>query len=307
MESREKEGPRAPGGLAAPTAQALRIPDAHLALAKDVQVVALSQEWTLESKQGDLPGMGPVEPLLADGYGLRVAARSVGAGAVIVLADSSFLANGLIGREDDMIAVSNLASYAMAGARGGRLAFDESHFGMTLAGEDSGWWILGGMLLKTSPGWGVLALTAAGLLGLWLQGRRFGTRRGAGSERRRAKVEFVRAVGATYRARGANRLTLRIVFNALRRALAAASGLPASSDDTVLSARLAARSGADPAKIRETLRDCAEAAVGNSLSRRDLTRLVGRLASLEEPANPRAADASAGTANKHPSRGSTHG
>ena len=72
-------------GLAASAAQSWRVPGehAHLALAKDVQVVALSEEWTLESKQEDLPGMGPVEPLLADGYGLRVAARSVGAGAVI--------------------------------------------------------------------------------------------------------------------------------------------------------------------------------------------------------------------------------
>ena len=129
---------------------------------------------------------------------MRIAQGKVGRGRLILLSDSSFLANVNIARGDNAVLAANLVSCARAEAGGPKVVFNEFHFGSGGFGQGLG--VLAGMLFTTSPGWAVLALTAAGILCLFYKGRQFGPRRGFGQQRRRSKLEYVRAVGATYRA-----------------------------------------------------------------------------------------------------------
>lgn len=186
---------------------------AELALARDVEKTYFNTVWHIEEAEVSDHGerFGSLEPLLEDSEGLRIAARAMGEGRLILLADSSFLANGWIGEADNAILAMNLICYARSAARGRCVGFDEYHFGY---GERlTRWTALGGMLLWTSPGWAILSLTCAGVLFLLYRGRRFGVRRDIRRVRRRSKLEFVYSVGATYRAAGANRLTLGLIFN----------------------------------------------------------------------------------------------
>ena len=70
------------------------------------------------------------------------------------------------------------------------------------------------------------------------KGRRFGIRRGLERERRRSKLEYIYAVGATYRSAKANRLTLELILQWLKRKIINLTGsssrieyLPLPMDD----------------------------------------------------------------------------
>ena len=167
----------------------------------------------------DLEGEG--ERLLADSVGTRVISYRIGEGEIIVLADSSFLANGWLGKEDNSVLAANLIEYAVNTARGRRVAFDEYHFGY--GSRETGWSLLGASLMRASAGWGVLCLMAAGALYLVLKGRRFGTRSAPTRTRRRSKLEYVQSVGATYQAAGAHSLAFRHVYPWFRHKASAAT------------------------------------------------------------------------------------
>lgn len=252
---------------------------ADLPLARDVTAMQLASTNALVLPQAD-SSREPVkaEHLLADVMGLRIAARSVGAGQVIVLADSSFLANGRIGEADNALAAVNLACYALAGGRGRGIAFDEYHFGF--GRHESAWSVMAALLFRTSAGWAVLSITAAGLLFLAYKGRRFGTRRKPTRQRRRSKLEYVHSVGAAYQAAGADRLAFRLIFDWFRRKAAAFAGVSSKAGAHGIASALAARAKVQPGPCEELMVQC-EAAAGSKLSPRRMSDLLSRLAQME--------------------------
>lgn len=250
------------------------------ALSRDVESVQLQSVRTLQPP-AEVGGenLSDAQRLFADGTGLRIAGRRLGTGYAIVLSDSSFLANGTIDREDNVMLAANLAGYARHRARGDGLTFDEYHFGY--GPRESGWSVLLGMLFTTAPGWSVLCLTAAGILYLLYRGRKFGTRRAPGRGRRRSRMEFVESVGATYRAAGANRLSLRLIYRAFRRRAAQAVGLPDSAGAQEIAARMARHAGGDAATYGELFRRCESVLRKSSVSKRTFQKLLQRMSEVE--------------------------
>jgi hypothetical protein len=280
-----REGEDEPTFIAPPSAEALLGESPCATLAQDVRRMHFATRQTLApGGEGADEGEGSVERLLADSAGCRIAARPVGAGCAVVLSDSSFLANGWIGRQDNSVAAVNLAWYALGKARGRRIAFDEYHFGYGRHRTESGWRLLGSVLVTTPPGWAVLSLTAAGALYLVERGRRFGTRRAPPDRlRRRSKLEFVESVGETYRAAGAHRLCLEVLYGHLKRRLAARAGVPPTAQAGELARHLGARLGRPADHVGRLLESC-EAAVADAEGRlwgRALHTLAADLAALE--------------------------
>ena len=219
------------------------------------------------------------EPLFSDTVGSRVAAHRIGRGCLILVSDSSFLANGWIGKEDNAVLATNLAAYARSQAAGGTLAFDEYHQGY--GRHETGWDTMVGVLFHTSPGWGVLCLTAAGVFFMIYKGRRFGRRLEPVRTRRRSKLEYVYAVGATCRAAGANRLVFGLIFKWFRRRAGERVGLPMSASRHDVAARLAQRSGKAAEHYETILQKCEEALAAPSFSARKASALVDQLAHVE--------------------------
>lgn len=243
--------------------------------------IRLASSATLGTAEDEQTGLGPVEPLLIDEEGTRIAGRSVGRGYVIELADSSFLANGLIGEDDNMIVAANLPAFARSRARGSRLSFDEFHFGMTADGGPTGWSVLASMLVTTAPGWAVLTLTAAGLLFMIYRGTRFGARRDVERKRRRSKLEFLEGVGATYAHRGANTLTLQLIHRWLRSRAARRAGLPTTASTQSIARGIARHTGRPPADYEVPLSRMETATREGSISKRTLHALLRQAASIE--------------------------
>ena len=252
----------------------------ELPLARDVSTVlfqTLDDVGVDEAEPFDAEGEGA--ELFADSAGTRIVAHSIGDGYVIVLADGSFLANTRLGEEDNAILAANLVTHALSLARGERVAFDEYHFGY--GSRQTGWSLLRGSLLRTSPGWAVLCLMVAGGLFLVYRGRRFGTRYPPSRPRRRSKLEYVRSVGATYRAAGAHGLTFEIVYGWFRRTAAAAVGLPPSASSGTLADRLARKTLRSAQRYRGILTECEAAAAEPRLSGRRAAALLSELAAIE--------------------------
>jgi len=250
-----------------------------LPLARDVAAVQFETKATLAVDEFAPGRAGAAEPLLKDEIGTRAVTYRAGAGRVVVLAETSFLANRWIGKADNAIAAVNLAYYALSRAHGKRVAFDEYHFGYG-AGE-SGFSVMSALLLKTSPGWAVLSLTAAGVLFLIYKGRRFGTRRAPQSGRRRSKLEYVHSVGATYAAAGAHRLTFRLIFQWFRRRAAERAAVPSSATSHEIAAGLARRGKGSVEHYEEPLAQCEEALAAPWMSSQRLSDLLSRLARIE--------------------------
>ena len=249
-------------------------------LERDVHEVMFSSPRTLAPEVEDLPhDAEPMQELLADSLGVRVASRETGSGLVVCLSDSSFLANGVVGEGDNAILVANLAAYAEAHAHGGRLAFDEYHLGFGEHETATG--LLSAQLMRTPAGWALLCMGAAGVLFLVYRGRRFGTRRAPPRSRRRSKLEFVRSVGATYAAAGAHRLTFRLIFAWFRRRCAGTVGLPASVSTPDLCAALARRTGSATERYTTVLGGCEAALASGDWSARRATGLLRELARVE--------------------------
>ncbi len=225
----------------------------------------------------DLPGIGPFTPLLGDTDGVRIAAWRLGRGNIILLEDGSFLSNKLLAEADNVVAAANLAEYALQPTAGRRVAFDEYHLGHARTGPT----VLGGMLLGTRPGAAVLCATAAGILYLLYRGRRLGTRRPPPPSHRRSKLEFVHAVGATYRAVGANKLTFGILYNAFRGRATARVRLPENAKAEQLAARLAEQTGSPAARYTRILTRCEQALGARRLSGRGLSGLLKEIAVVE--------------------------
>jgi hypothetical protein len=250
-----------------------------LPLARDVASVNLIGADVLESEwfEPDYPAL--LTSLFEDERGPRIAERAVGRGRLILLSNSSFMANGLITRQDNAVLAVNLISYASAQAGSEKIVFDEYHFGY--GGRNGGFRVLGGMLLTTSAGWAVLSLTAVGILFLIYKGRQFGPRRGLAKERRRSKTEYLFAVGATFRSAGAHRLTFALINTWFRRRAAHAVGMVPSASNEAIAGGLARLGSLDSAECRRTLDECDRLAARPKISERQLRLAVAQLVRIE--------------------------
>jgi len=252
-----------------------------LPVARDVATAYFETDAVFRPDRADAntPASG-VEPLFTEDRGVRIAQWRVGRGRVLLLSDSSFLANANIAEGDNALLAVNLVSYAQAQAQPPRIVFNEFHFGAGGFGRGIG--ALGVLLFTTSPGWAVLALTAAGILFLIYQGRQFGPRRDLGRQRRRSKLEYVQAVGATYRAAGAHRLTLRLLYTWFRPQLTNRTGLAAGAPNQLVARELARYGRSRAADYERILDGCDRLLDRPAISARQLTGAVAQLARIEK-------------------------
>ncbi len=114
------------------------------------------------------------------------------------------------------------------------------------------------------------------------KGRQFGPRRGFGQQRRRSKLEYVRAVGATYRAAGAHHLTLRLIYTWFRQQVMHQTGLTAGTPNHLVAQELARRGRSSPADYQRILDACDRALSQSTISQRQLTTAVAQLARIEK-------------------------
>jgi hypothetical protein len=259
------------------------IPDTfkNLPLARDVAEVSFktTEIFDVNNFDSNQPTT-KIKPLLTDSCGMRVGEYMLQQGRIILLSDSSFLANGLIGRRDNSVLAVNLVSYALSHSKENNVVFDEYHFGY--GSHETGFTLLGQMLFTTAAGWAILSLTAAGILFLVYKGRQFGPRRGLEREHRRSKLEYIYAVGSTYRAAGANRITLEIILNWFKRKATKLTGLAKNVTNGIIAVELARHSGTDPIKYKAVLDKCDELLMQKKISKRQLTLIIGQLRQIEK-------------------------
>ena len=267
--------------MALPAQGTARVPreKADLPLARDVTNVSFAGPLCLVTSNDASEPLSDAEGLFSDSMGLRIAGVPLGKGRVVLLSDSSFMANGRIGEGDNAVLAANLVAYSLSLAHGERVVFDEYHQGYGT--YETGMSAMGAMLFHTRPGWAVLSLSAGGLLYLIYRGRRFGARRGVERSRRRSKMEYVNAVGATYRAAGAHGLALGIILRWFRGRAAEMVGLPASAPFADVAARLAQRTGRPAERYERAVRECEAALSGPAPSGRRVSALLDRLAQID--------------------------
>jgi hypothetical protein len=253
----------------------------NLPLARDVSEVYFETFHTFDDAAiPDSNDSGVAfKPLLVDNCGIRVVTRELGYGHIIILTDSSFLANGQIGKNDNSVLAVNLVSYALSKARGKRVVFDEYHLGFGY--HQTGFRVMSKMLFSTAAGWTVLSLTFAGVLYLIYKGRRFGIRRSIEKKSRRSKLEYIYAAGSTYSSAGANRLTLQIILNWLKHKLTNLTGLAQNASNRLIAAELSRRSGKDNLRYEDVLDRCDTLVAQKRLSERQMLLIVKELARIE--------------------------
>jgi hypothetical protein len=116
---------------------------------------------------------------------------------------------------------------------------------------------------------------------LLYKGRQFGPRRGLPGQRRRSKLEYVYAVGATFRAAGAHRLTLDLLAAGFRQRITRSIGLIPSASNDAIAGELARRGKLDSAESRRILDDCDRLMARAVISERELQRAAEQLARIE--------------------------
>ena len=248
----------------------------EMPLARDVSSVTFATASTIDT---DIDSSRQATALFSDDYGVRIVSLREGEGEVILLSDSSFLANGRLDKGDNPVLAVNLIAYARSRSGRDKIVFDEYHFGH--GPQETGWTIMRRMLLTTNAGWAVLALVIAGLLWLVLKGRRFGTRRGDHSPRRRSKLEYAYSVGATYRSTGASALTFCLLFRWFRARLARRAGVPAHASSKAIATHLALGDKAQQQRLKEFIDDGDRITITERMSRGKFNTMVKKTAELE--------------------------
>ncbi len=127
-----------------------------------------------------------------------------------------------------------------------------------------------------------MSLTAAGILFLVYKGRQFGPRRGLEREHSRSKLEYIYAVGSTYRAAGANRITLELILNWFKRKATKLTGLARNVPNETIAVELARRSGTETTKYKSVLDKCDELLAQKKISERQLALIIGQLRQIEK-------------------------
>ncbi len=183
--------------------------------------------------RGVLAGEGWIE-LLADDAGAVALARSVGAGAVIVVLDPTMVTNGGLPKAHNL-RFADSALRTLAG-ESGRVVFDEFHHGFGVERTVGGWIDRAGLLPAV---W--LALLAIGA-DAWRRNRaRVGPPRPMPQPERRAVREFVVSYAGLLRATGHRAWAVRAVEKTLRRRLHDELGIPLSAPPKEVFRRLTTR------------------------------------------------------------------
>jgi len=206
-----------------------------------------------------------------EGEGSLLVDYAYGRGRVVVLSDPYIVSNAGIRLADNLF----LAVNVVAGV-GGRVAFDEYHQGYGAGRNELLSYFAGTPILWMFGQGAALALAFA-----WTRGRRFARPLPAPKADRRSKLEFVASMAELQLRARAYDLAVENVYGRTRRALARYAGAGAEADAAGLAARVAARSGRDPAPLESLLRECEEAIAGERLSARRAVALVRALRALE--------------------------
>jgi len=263
--------------------QTTSIPSEHknLPLARDISSIFLKTHEIVDVNVFDPNDPRTAfEPLLLDSFGPRMVEYKLGRGRIILVSDSSFLANGQIGKQDNSVLAVNLVSYALSQAKNKSVLFDEYHLGF--GHHKSGLSVLSWMMFTTPAGWTVVSLTIAGVLFMFYKGRRFGTRRGFAKGRRRSKLEYIYAVGSTYHSAGANRLTLELILNWLKRKVTNSAGLAQNASNGAIATKLSLRSDLNSQGYKEVLDKCDRYITQADFSERQLLLTIKQLAQIEK-------------------------
>jgi len=141
----------------------------------DVRTVVSLDGTGFEDLGGLLPMLGPAETPLA-------ASAPLGAGQVILLADTSPLTNRGLARADN-------AAFALSLAGGAPVAFLETVHGYGVSRGFGG--------LPSSVKWALLGLALTSLVALWSVGKRFGEPEDEPSEAPPPRVEYVDALAGS--------------------------------------------------------------------------------------------------------------
>ena len=196
-----------------------------------------------------------------------------GRGRVLLLGDPYVVSNAGLALADNL----QLAANVVAGA-GGLTVFDEYHQGLGAMGRTGALALLGG----TPFLWMFAQAAVITLAVLWTRGRRFARPLPAPDEDRRSKLEFVASMAELQQRARAHALAVENVYARARRALARYAGLGPAATHEEIAARVAARSGADRARLESLLAACEQALdPGARLPQRRALELVRHLRGLE--------------------------
>ena len=249
-------------------------------LARDVHAAAMDRSEDLEDDDSSpRGGRDTFEPLLSAGQRVLIAQRTLGRGRIIVLSDPGFLSNAHLDKDDNSVLAMNLGAWAVAGAGRNEVVFDEFHLGF---GEPAtGWTLLTEQIFGKPAGWALLCVGAGGVLYMVFAGRRFGPRRPPPGRRRRTKLEFVHAAGATCRAAKANSFTFTLLYRRVRRLCAERGNLAASADDEQIAEALERLGRRGRREYQALLARCSAVTTKQRLSGARLKEMLGLLADLE--------------------------
>lgn len=260
---------------------AFRIP-AAFPLARDVNETHFKNKDVIQvdcANADDLCDIGHIESLFADNHGIRIIRIPFESGSIILVADISFLTNGFIHHSDNALLATNLIAYGLSKTPYENIGFDEYHLGQ--GRYESGFDILLAMLFHSSAGWAVLCVTIASILFLVYKGRRFGPRYDLPFVKRRSMLEYIDAIGATYHAAGANRLTLEIIFKWFKGRIATSIGLDTHAPETLIYRLLAKRDNASAEICEDGFRVCHALLEQPKISEAQLSKALTKLIQVE--------------------------
>lgn len=207
------------------------------------------------------------------GAGALLVDYQYGRGRVVVLSDPYIVANGGIGRADNLILAVNIVS---GSDRAGVIAFDEYHQGLGTMRNRTLSYFAGTPIL------GIFAQVAFIVVAvMWSRGRRFARPLPAPRVDRRSSLEFVASMAELQHRARAYDLAVENVYARTRRALARYGGAPTAASYKEIAACVAARSGKDRQEIETLLAECEDTVAGAATTARRTLGLVARLRELE--------------------------
>lgn len=156
-----------------------------------------------------------------------------GGGRVVAFADGRYFTNRYLRSAGNAVLVVNLVP---AFWEGRPLVFDEFHHGFQKGGRVPE--RVAGFLVGHPLGWALLQLALAGLVLLYLRGRRMGAPRPPRPPRRRSEIEHVEALAGAYEGAGAYRAAADLLIAGLQRRLGLRMG-PVHAREAVFWSRLA--------------------------------------------------------------------
>ncbi len=271
-EDDDEPPPPPPPAQATPTPKSTPTPTGRVTIGNTVA--------NAESKSTD----APVEHF-ADGRkgdGALLVDYAYGRGRIVILSDPFIVSNGGINLSDNLMLATNVVSNGASSSshsesnNSGLIFFDEYHQGYGSSQHQALAYFAGTPVL-----W-IFAQCALVLLAvLWTRGRRFARPLPAPHVDRRSKLEFVASMAELQQRARAYDLAIENVYGRTRRALARYGGTQGNAPYADIAARVAARSGRDPAPLAQLMRECEDAMAGAPTSARRALALVTQLRELE--------------------------